>query len=86
MNHVHACLGHDTLLGGLVNGGAGEAKICGVRESAHEIVAQIAAGGTVGFIHQHKDILSLIYLRRDIIKLVNHGDDKASGIASEKFL
>ena len=55
-------------------------------QSAHQIVAQVAARRAVRFIHEHNDALTGIDVRRDVIELVNHRDDKAAIVGAENVL
>ena len=64
-------------IGGLVHWGAGETDIGGVRQTGHEEVAEIAAGGAVGFVDEDVDIRAGVEVRRHVAELVDHRDDDA---------
>ena len=43
-------------VGGLVNRGAGETEVGGIWQAGHQEVAEVAAGGAVGFVNEYVDI------------------------------
>jgi hypothetical protein len=69
---------------GAVNGRAGEAEEGGVGQRAHQVVAQVAAGGAMGFIHQHEDVGAGVQVGRDVVEFVNHREDQAARIGLEQ--
>ena len=65
-------------VGDPVDGRAGEADVGGVGQGAHQVVAEVAARGAVGLVHQHEDVLPRVEVGRDVVELVNHRDDQAA--------
>ena len=68
-------------VGGLVDRRAGEADEGGVGQPGHQEVAQIAAGGAVGLVDQHEDVLARVQIRRHVAELVDHRHDDAPVVA-----
>ena len=73
-------------LRGPVNRRAGEADIGGIRQSAHQVVAEMPAGGTVGLIDQDDDVLAAVQVGGDVVKLVDHRHDQAAIVRGQDVL
>ena len=69
-----------------VNWRSGEADVSRVRQSAHQVVAEVAAGCAVGFVHQHHHAVTGIDVRGDVVELVDHRNDQPAIIRGEGFL
>ncbi len=69
-------------VGGLVHRRAGEADEGRVRQAGHEEVAEVAAGGAVGFVDQDVDVRARVQVRRHVAELVDHRHDDAPVVVS----
>src|SRR3546814_17637256 len=65
-------------VGGLVHGRPGEADQGGVGQRAHQVVAQVAAGGAVRLVDQHEHVVAGGQVGVGLVELVDHGDDQAA--------
>ena len=66
---------------GLVNRCASEAEISCVRQRAHQVVAEVAAGRPVRLVHEHENVFAGVDVRGDVVKLVDHGDDEPARVS-----
>ena len=64
-------------VGGFVHRGPGETEEGRIRQAGHEEVAEVAAGGTVGFVDEDVDVRALVEIRRHVAELVDHRHDDA---------
>ena len=58
----------------------------GVGQAAHQVVAQVAAGGAVRLIHQDHNGLAGVQVGGDVVELMDHGDDQPTEILIKKVL
>ncbi len=73
-------------VGGAVNRRAGEADEGRVRQGRHQVVAQVAAGGAMGFIDQHVDVAAQVQIGGHVAELVDGRDDEAAIVAAEQLV
>ncbi len=71
-------------VGGLVHRGAGETEEGGVRQAGHEEVAEIAAGGAMGFVDEDVDVCARVEIRRHVAELVDHRHDDAPVVVAQQ--
>jgi hypothetical protein len=71
---------------GLVHRGAGEAEEGRVRQAGHEEVAEVAAGGAVGFVDQDVDVRARVQVRRHVAELVDHRHDDAPVVVAQQLV
>ena len=71
---------------GLVHRGAGEAEVGRVRQAGHQEVAEVAAGGAVGFVDEDVDIRARVEIRRHIAELVDHRHDDAPVVVLQQLV
>ncbi len=63
---------------GLVDRRPGEADKHGVGNAGHEVVAQVAAGGAVSLVDQHKDVRPRVEVRGHVVELVDRRHNDAA--------
>ena len=73
-------------VGGAMDRGARKPEIRRIRQGRHQVVAQIAARGAMGFIDQHVDVAARIQIGGHVAELVDGRDDEAAIIAAEQLV
>ena len=71
---------------GLVHRGAGKADITGVRQPGHEEVTEVTTRCAVRLVDQDIDVRAGIDIGRHIAELVDHGDDDAPVVVTQKLV
>src|SRR5439155_13495783 len=70
---------------GSINGRAGEADERRLGQRGHQERAEVAAGGTVGFVNQAINVGADGQVFVGVIKLVNHGDDETAEVCLQQL-
>ena len=73
-------------VGGPIDRGSSKTEIRRVRQGRHQVVAQIAARGAMGFIDQHVDVAARIQIGGHVAELVDGRDDEAAIVAAEQLV
>ena len=78
------CLEGPSAVSRFVDGCTSESEVGGVRQSGHQIVAEVAAGRPMRLVDQHENIRPCVEVRRHIAELVDRGHDEAPIVLFEE--